>query len=196
MDPQVQASFIPKKALTVERHRGGGLLFLLALLFFIASLVAAGASFTYEKFLNKSIADQSSSLKNAEGAFNPSTIEDLIRMDARINESKTLLEKHVAPSALFDFLADSTLERVQFTKFEYALQGDGTGKITLSGVADTFSTVALQSDEFGKSKVLSGVIFSEITVGQNGKVTFGVNAIAEPSLLQYKRKILETVPAQ
>jgi hypothetical protein len=49
MDPQVSASFIPKKPL--EEVRGGagasGLIFLLALLIFIASLVAAGALFLW-----------------------------------------------------------------------------------------------------------------------------------------------------
>ena len=46
MDPQVQASFIPQKSLEMTSTRGGGfggLLFLISLLIFIASLVAAGA---------------------------------------------------------------------------------------------------------------------------------------------------------
>src|SRR5665647_2460160 len=120
MDPQVQTSFIPKRSLDVSSSREGspfGLLFLIALLIFIASLVAAAASFLYIGYLNGAIASKSKSLALAEGAYDPGVIQDLVRMDTRLIQSKTLLAKHVAVSGIFAFLSTQTLEHVSFSAF-------------------------------------------------------------------------------
>lgn len=187
MDPQVQASFIPKKSLDTSARRGAGvgLLFLLSLLIFIASVVAAGSSFLYQQYLNKTLADKKVSLDRAQGAYEPGTIQDLSRMDQRITQAKTLLSKHIAPSAIFAFLSTQTLEKVSFSSFSFTLGSDGSSKLSLAGTADSFSTVALQSDQFGSSKVLKDVVFSGITVDATGGVSFSVSATADPSLISY-----------
>lgn len=187
MDPQVQASFIPKRSLDTGASRGGGvgLFFLLAVLIFVASLVAAGGAFTYQQYLNKTLADKKVSLDRAQGAYEPGTIQDLARMDQRITQVKTLFGKHTAASAVFAFLSTQTLEKVSFSSFSYALQGDGSAKIDLAGTADSFSTVALQSDQFGGSKVLKDVVFSGITVAGKGAVSFSVSATVSASLILY-----------
>ncbi len=193
MDPQVQASFIPKKSLEMGASpRGGGfggLVFLIALLFFVASLVAAGASFAYTQYLQKSIVDKSASLKKAEGAYNPGTIEDLSRLDNRLIQANSLLNKHVAVSGIFAFLSTQTLVNVAFSNFSYDLGGDGSAKIGMSGAADSFSTVALQSDQFNGNKLLKEVLFSNITVGTNGRISFNVSATVDPSVLLYKNTL-------
>lgn len=192
MDPQVQASFIPKKPLDTgirPRGAGFGLLFLIALLVFIASIVAAGAVFLYQQYLQNAIASKSNSLTLAEGAFDPSTIEDLLRLDSRINNAESLLAKHVAPSALFDFLSQQTLQNVSFSSFDYELQSDGSATLSLTGQADSFSTVALQSDQFGASQALKDVVFSNISVDQTGKIAFSVQATVEPALLLYSNAL-------
>jgi hypothetical protein len=193
MDPQVQASFIPKKSLEMGASpRGGGfggLVFLIALLFFVSSLVAAGASFAYTQYLQKSIVDKGASLKKAEGAYNPGTIEDLSRLDNRLIQSNMLLNKHVAVSGIFSFLSTQTLVNVAFSNFTYELGGDGSAKITMNGAADSFSTVALQSDQFNGNKLLKDVLFSSITVGAGGRISFNVNATVDSSILLYKNTI-------
>lgn len=197
MDPQVQGSFIPKAALTGDAAAGRfGLFFLIALLFFAMSLVAAGAVFAYQNILKKGIGDKSQELVEAQGAFQPSAIEALVRLDARMRQTKSLLQRHVAPSAIFVLLSEATLEKVQFTSFEYALESDGSAKIGLAGIASSFSTVALQSDQFGATKVLKDVIFSAISVESGGRVSFRVDARIDPSLIIYTRSLTTTPPVQ
>jgi hypothetical protein len=191
MDPQVSTSFIPKEALTAQKERVGGLgiFFIISLLVFIASLVAAGGSFGYGYYLNQQLASDKSSLTAEEGAFDPATIQDLIRMDTRLTQAKILLAKHLAPSGIFDFLSQNTLQNVQFTSFSYVLGDGGKTMIELNGNTDTFSTMALQSDALGKSTVLKDVIFSNITVGAGGRVSFIVQASVDPSLLSYAKQV-------
>ncbi|HEY5383332.1 MAG TPA: hypothetical protein VIJ88_02130 [Candidatus Paceibacterota bacterium] len=192
MDPQVQTSFIPKKSLDISASRSGssfGLLFLIALFIFIVSLVAAGGSFAYTQYLNNAIASKSKSLALAEGAYDPGTIQDLLRMDNRLNQSKTLLASHVAVSGIFALLSTQTLEQVSFSNFQYTLGPNGTAHITMQGTADSFSTVALQSDQFGGNKLLKNVVFSGITVGTNGSVGFSVSADVDSSVLSYSNSL-------
>jgi hypothetical protein len=187
MDPQVSTSFIPKEALTAQKRRQGGmgLVGLIALFIFILSIVAAGAAFGYKQLLAQQIAGKQNELKVQQGAFDPATIQDLLRLDSRIEQAKVLLQKHVAPSAIFDFLSQNTLVNVQFTSFDYSLNADGSATVQLDGLADSFSTVALQSDELGKQKALKDVIFSGITIDTTGHVSFVVHATVDPSLISY-----------
>ena len=159
---------------------------MLAILIFVASLVAAGGIFAYQKLLTQSIASKSASLKANEDAYNLTVIQELIRADSRINEAGVLLNKHIAPSEIFAFLSMQTLEKVQFDSFEYSLKQDGTTDISLGGLADSFSTIALQSDQFGASKILRDVVFSDVNLDPDkGKVTFSVSATVAPSLILY-----------
>lgn len=188
MDPQVGGSFIPKQPVVPTGRAGGGGLFLLIGLFvFIASLAAAGAVFAYQGYLNASIASKDESLKRTEDAFEPDVIETLVRTDRRIKELRGLLERHAAPTAVFALLGDLTLQSVRYNDFDYESSAEGA-QMRLSGVADSFSSVALQSDQFGASKYLSGVVFSDITINEAGRVDFTVEANVHPSLVAYGKQ--------
>jgi len=115
-----------------------------------------------------------------------------MRIDARIAQAKTLLAKHIAPSAIFNLLSSQTLQTVQFTDFGYTISEEGVPQISMSGVANSFSSVALQSDQFGGSKVLRDIVFSDISVDPTGKITFSVNATVDPSVVLYSKNLTQT----
>ena len=192
MDPQAQASFIPKKSLDVSvnnRGSGVGLVFLIALLIFVASIVAAGAAFAYTQYLTNAITSKSKSLALAEGAYDPGSIQDLARLDIRLTQAKILLDKHVAATGVFAFLATQTLNTVSFSNFSYELNTDGSAKITMQGTADSFATVALQSDQFDGNRLFSDVIFSGITADATGRINFSVSATVDASVLSYSASL-------
>ena len=192
MDPVGQGSFIPKQSLAAAGRGGGmGLVFLLAIIIFALSIVSAGAAFGYTQILKNTIAGKDESLRKAEGAFNPGTIQDLLRLDNRLTQARLLLQKHVAPSALLYFLSTITLERVQLNSFEMGLNSNGSASLTVTGSADSFSSVALQSDQFGATKLLKDVIFSGISVNESGKIGFTVTATVDPSLMLYSSSITQ-----
>lgn len=189
MDPQISTSFIPKKPLTGERPRGNafGFIMLIAILVFVASGVAAGAVFVYgQVVLKASLESKKADLTKSQQAYEPGVIEELVRLDTRINQARSLLSKHIAPSSIFLFLSEQTLEDVQFTSFDYKLNEDGYAEIRMNGSAADFSTVALQSDTFGSNKMLRDVVFSDIAIGEKG-VNFAVEVkIDQPDLLYSK----------
>lgn len=193
MDSQPPASFIPKKTFTASPARsGGGLLFFIAVFLFIGSLVAAGIAFGYEHYLQLSIANKTDSLQKNIAALNSSAVNDLIRLDSRMVQAKNLLSHHEAPSSIFAFLSQETLQNVQFTSFQYKLQTDGSAILELEGIADSFSTLALQSDQFGSSRLLKDIIFSNINTNQNGQVVFSLKTTVDPKLFLYANNITGT----
>jgi hypothetical protein len=192
MDPQAQSSFIPKKPLTGTPRSGRnafGLIYLIAVFIFVISLLAAGGAFAYVSYLQSSLVAKQRSLELAKGAYEPASIEDLIRLDRRINNAKSLLSRHIAPTAIFGLLEEDTLQKVQFTNFNYITDDQNGATIELDGIADSFATVALQSDEFGASKALNEVVFSNIEVQANGRITFSVRASVNPDIMLYSRII-------
>src|SRR5689334_14456580 len=137
MDPQVQASFIPKRSLDVNASRGSsfGIFFLIALLIFVASIAAAGGVFLYQSYLTTTLDGQKQSLVKAQGAYDAPTIQELVRLDKRIKEAQSLLDKHVEISNIFTFLGLYTYEHVAYSNFSISMSDDGSAKISMSGQA-------------------------------------------------------------
>jgi hypothetical protein len=198
MDPQVPTSFIPKKPLVGEtsaRGAMGGLLTLGAILLFFVSLLSAAGAFAYGQYLDRAIASKDDSLKKAEGAFSTRAIQELERLDMRLIQAQELLQGHVAPSGIFTFLSATTLERVQFTSLSLDVASDGSAKLSMEGLADSFSTLALQSDKFSEEKVLRDVIFSGITTNAAGRVVFSFSANVDSSVLSFANTMPGAVSA-
>jgi hypothetical protein len=200
MDPQqAPTSFIPKKSLTSDSAIRGtntiGFFMLISLLIFIGSLVAAGAAFAYQAQQNKNLSDNKLSLQRSQSLYDPSAIQDLSRVDSRINNAETLLAKHVAASGVFTLLSSLTLASVSFSSFSYSVQPDGSAALKLDGQADSFSTVALQSDQLGASKSLKNVIFSNIQVLSGAQVGFTVDAVVVPSVVSYANTLNAAPPS-
>lgn len=193
MDPRAQASFIPKKPVVggaAAAVAGGGVIWLVSLFIFVASLIAAGSVFAYQRYLQSHIDSESASLAKAQAAFDPSAITDLVRLDDRLNQSKNLMNNHVSPSQLFAYLEQNTLQNVRFDSLAYQTNADGQIVLSLSGSATDFSSVALQSDQFGKSRALHNVLFSDVNTDlTTGGVIFKVTATVDPALVSYRNMI-------
>lgn len=185
MADQFNTSFIPKKTEERRTRRSSmGFLSFLATLIFILVLVGAGGSFLYERFLNGSIVRKQESLERAREAFEPRLIQELSRLDARIESTQGLFADHRALSPLFAVLEDLTLVNVRFNDFTYAETAVGN-TITLQGEATSFGTLALQADEFSDSPFIRDPIFSGLAVNDRGRVNFNFTATIDPSLLVY-----------
>ncbi len=200
MDTPIQPSFIPRKPLSTSgSHTSGNwlgvLLVLVATLIFIASIVAAGGAFVYQKYINNAIATKSDMLKQTEAAFDPATIQELVRDDRRIINAQALLQKHTTALGVFNLLSQDTQQTIQYNSLTYDISDLGVAHISVTGVADSFATVALQSDKLGSEKYLKDVSFSGITASADGSISFTVKATVDPTLISYSKN-LSTIPEQ
>ncbi len=189
MAQDIQTSFIPKKPIEEtgpkRRTSGTGVITLIAFIVFILSLAATGGSFLYERFLVNAIEQKGQDLERARAQFEPETIEELSRMDEKLQEGQRILSNHTALSSLFDLLEELTLKSVRFTSLSLE-QGVGGTTVSLAGVAQSFGSVALQSDVFGENRHIRDTIFSEVNVNTVGSVSFNVSFTLEPGYFTYE----------
>ncbi|MEK9176756.1 MAG: hypothetical protein AAB923_00500 [Patescibacteria group bacterium] len=191
MDERVKTSFIPKASLKVEHEKPRGadsvaLVNTIAGVIMVIVLVVSAGVFLYREYTIRSIASKKQSLQVSREAFQPATIKELSRLNARIETAKTLLQGHISLSRLFDDLEARTLASVRFSNF--AFDGTSSGKLalTMDGHATSFNAVALQSVEFSKSDVITDPIFSNVNINQNGDVAFNFTAVIDGSELIYQ----------
>ncbi len=189
MDPRFQSSFIPKKpgAMNMGPKRGPiNLLSLISTVIFIVIIAGAIAVFFYQNYLNGAIASDKQSLNLTQGEFDPATINQIIRLDSRLNMGSTLLSGHVAVSNLFTALENLTLQTVRFKDFNFITGDQSSITLTMSGEAQSFSDVALQSAAFNSSPYFKNLVTSDLSVEQSGLVAFDMTMTVDPSLVGYE----------
>jgi hypothetical protein len=141
--------------------------------------------------LRSQIETAKATLKSQQEKFEPATISDLRTTDRRLNTALNVLDSHIAVSPIFQEINKYTIKPVQFTKFSYLVNSNATGgvadiTITLSGRAASFSYIALQSEEFAKSKYFNNIIVSNISENEKGERLFDLSFSVDPKLTLLK----------
>ncbi len=170
------------------RARGTSGLNDLLLLFGIVALVAsaalAGGVYLYEQYLNQQSAQEASQLQRAEAAFEPSLIEQITRLDDRMQAAEAILSNHTAPVAIFQALDQSTLQTISFSSFDLEVTDPQHISIKMQGVGQSVNSIALQAQIFSKSGVISDPIFSNISQQADG-VHFDFTGDINPAAITY-----------
>jgi hypothetical protein len=190
MPERVTTSFIPKASLEVERTREAktrpvALVNIVAIILLALAVVASIGVFLFEQYTIQSIASKQQSLERSRAAFEPATIKELSRLDSRIDSGMTLLGTHPALSLLFNDLEARTLASVRFSDFKYEIAGPSRVVLTMKGQAASFNAVALQSDAFSKSDIITEPIFSNVNINSSGSIDFDFSGIIDSSRMKY-----------
>lgn len=183
-------TFIPRQTAVAQaagaRHARVSVFFTLSVAVFVLSLLAAGGVFFYQKVLANRLVKMNNDLVAARAAFEPAFIEELQRMDIRLETAKSLLAQHRAVSPIFALLERETLATVRFTKFSFSEAQEGGVHLALAGEAASFNAVALQSDVFAKNGSFLNSVFSDFDVDKSGTVHFSFVATIAPEFALYR----------
>ena len=188
-DTSTPGTFIPHDTAVAAapRARQAGLNDLL-LLCGIVLLVASGALavgvFLYQQFLETQTTSKVSQLQRAEAAFEPSLITQITRLDDRMHAADSILGSHLAPTAFFQALNQSTLQTVSFQTLDLEAPDPAHITLKMQGVAQSVNSIALQADLFSKSNIITSPIFSNIARQSDG-VHFDLSAIVNPTALNF-----------
>ena len=182
-----QVSFIPKRKLTkpVYKSKGPGALMLVSVLVLFISGLMLGGTFVYEKMIQNRIDVLSESMKRARASFEPSFINQLDQTAKQINAAEILLGQHRVITPIFQFLEDKTLESVGLNSFDYSSASGGNSILQLSGAAKSYSTLALQIEEFQEGNSLAGITTSGLMLSSDGSVNFDARLIFKSEFLNY-----------
>lgn len=200
MSGEIQSSFIPKKPLTEKAayYRGSnvGLATLISLFFLLLSGLAYGGVFLYRLSLEKEIGKPDddcaedggkcslkASIRLTEEKVRKDLINEIKKTAGKIQTAKGLTGNHVSLTPIFDALEELTLTTVRFTSFKYE-----KGEAVLSGTAESYEAVAVQSDVLNgddKGRIISHS-FSDLKRDDKGNVSFSLKIAFEPSFIKYK----------
>lgn len=192
METKFQTSFIPKTTIapTAEfrPRRQTSLLLVSSFFLFLISVLLGGLAFGYEKFLLNEKANITNIISENVKKFQEDTIRKYARLDQKIDNAKSLIEKHVALSYFLDFLSKETLKSVRFLDMAYTLSPDGkSADIQMNAQASGYNAVAYQSTVFGKQSSLKNIIFSGLDLDKAGNVVFKLAFKLDLTFVYYKK---------
>ena len=194
MEVKMQTSFIPKKPIIESRNEGSGisLFLLLSIIVFIVALALGGGVWLWQSSLANEITKDKADLQAAKDSYEENTINPLIRLNDRIEESKKLLDNHIAVSPVFAMLEKYTYKNIRYKTMKFSYAGKDKIKIDLSGVASTYDALSAQSDIFGGDslrEVISQPVVSDFNPNQDGSISFNFTAVINSSLISYENKL-------
>jgi hypothetical protein len=193
-------SFIPKKPVTATvtgYKTSSSLLTIITAAIFLGTIVFGGGIFAYKLTVQTQIDSQIDTLKKSREGLDEKFIKEASRLNTKIIATKSLLDSHQAPSAIFDLLQSTTLNSVRFNNLKYSTdKTKGTITLDASGVGVGYQSIVLQSDEFGKTGSLRDVVFSSVQPNDNGLVTFSFKSGLDPALVLYRKNLVGVNPAK
>ncbi len=194
MEVKMQTSFIPKKPITESESSGGGisLFLLLSIILFIVAIALAGGVWVWQASLTKQIVKDKADLAAAKDSYEEGTILDLIRLNDRIEEAKSLLARHLAVTPVFKLLEENTIQNVQLKTLKFAYGGADKIRIDLTGVARNYDALSRQSDAYGTDQIkefISQPVITDFSLNPDGTVTFNFNALVSSKLVTYEKSL-------
>ena len=160
------------------------MLLLVAAVLFVAALTTAGALFAYRSYLVNDIAYKADLLQEERKSIDPALIRAMARHMARIEAAKEVLAAHIAPTVLFAFLEEITLQNVRYAGMSVTVDAEEV-RVELQGEAANFEAVALQSDIYGNNRMVREALFSDVNRNSEGAVLFNLDAKMDPRFLRY-----------
>ncbi|MCX6716808.1 MAG: hypothetical protein NTV72_02715 [Candidatus Taylorbacteria bacterium] len=186
-----QTSFIPKRnfqqgGMVRPRVRSGINFFLLVgTILFVISIVAAGLVYAWRVSVEKQIEASIAFINKNEKGFDQALLGKISEANRRMVAGKELFDKHIAYSKIFQVFEVSTLKSVRLTSLSASINDKGDVAVNVAGMGDSKESVALQSDEFAKSKILKNPI-TTFSLADEGRVNFNLTATLPGTLVLYK----------
>lgn len=205
MEPKFQTSFIPKKQVpttslaairTAQPKHGTSVFMVIAVIFFIISLVGVGGAYLWKQYLTTQQETYKKELADREKQFNTDLIGQLKQANFQIDTARQLLMNHIAFSGIFDIISRFTIANVRFLNMSVTRDPlTSLVKLTMSGEGTNLATVAFQSDVFsnletyGLRKIVKNPALTNPSLGSTGLVTFSLAAEIDPSTIMYEHLV-------
>lgn len=194
--PFQTTSFIPKKPInesTIKRTKGSNIFSVIAVTLLVLVLILSGLVYFWAAKLKTEVVQLKQQVDLAQERFDPTTLENLKRLDKQIITADKILNNHITISpVLVNVLNANTLKKVQYTQLSYKVEGIGSSakiKTKLSGKAESLPYVALQSKKLAENRYIQNPIFSDIITGKDSTVTFNLFFDVSPNLVLYNEVV-------
>jgi hypothetical protein len=203
MDPLAKPSFIPKTPLSsvsqTTTKKTSSVFSLLIVLLVIGTV----ASYGYVRFQTQKISklkiEYTARIEKAQREIGADFVSDMITLQKKITSTQALLDNHVTISPIFMELQKTTVQKIQYTSFDYSVVTDSLSQqkdvvVKMNGVAPDYKTIALQTDAFSQSTFIKEPIISDLKNNDENKtVDFMLEFKVDPKDVSYDKMFQEDV---
>lgn len=172
-------SFIPKRSSgKVTPVRAGRRIYVFSfiayILFFGTVLSVIGIYFLNTQ-AERQLTEHIALLEQERKAFRQSQLEEVRKFDTQLHLAEEILEKHAAPSRIFDELEPVIVRSVQLDSFGYLREPTGELVLSLGGLTESFDVLLFQRDAIKNSAFLASADFVEVSYGGAANLIEGAN---------------------
>jgi hypothetical protein len=167
------ASFIPKQG-TAKRVRQTAskqvhILNIVSYVLFVATLIAAGGVFLYNRHLNNQLNSEVEKLSAAIGGFSSADMEAVREFNIRLHQAQGRLDKSISITSLLGALEDATLKSAAIMELSIKRENDTQVAVTAKVETDSFDGSIFQRGVFERNAVIKDVVLSDVTLNQATK---------------------------
>lgn len=152
---------------------------------FIFSVILAVGMYFYKNIISGDISSFQLQLASSAETIDKKTINELVVFNEKLRQVQSLVWKHKVISGFMSSLSSSTVSSIAFSEFNYSNITSENPKITMKGRAPSYGSIALQEKVFSQNKYWKDVVFSELSLSEEGLVTFAVTVEVDPQIVVY-----------
>lgn len=160
------SSFIPKQGPAKRRKststRQVYFFTLISYAVLLASFIAAGGVFFYDRYVNAQLDQQVAVLNGEIGIFNEADMQRVLEFDRRLNQAQNRLSNSTSIVSVFEALEDSVTNDIQIDTLSIERKGDETYKLSATIVTDSFDATIFQRGIFQSSNIISSVDIADV----------------------------------
>lgn len=190
-------SFIPKSPLAqtepfLVRSRPRSLISIVAFLVFFVSVGSYVGISLYSNSLTKKIEGLTTQIQEMQKSFDQQEIKQARIFHARAKLVQELLDMHIAPTPIFDFLEENTVRSVFYNDLAFKKGEGGQLTVELKGEAPSYASLAYQADVLRQRKSeLSSFTVDDVTLTKMGSIEFVFKIAFTPEYLLYIKQFTE-----
>jgi hypothetical protein len=171
MEPLVKPSFIPKAPLSdvsqTKPKKTSGIFFSLIVILLLGTAVSYGYVYFQKQKISKLKIEYVARIERAQKEIGTGFVSDMVELQKKITSAQALLNDHITVSPIFAELQKNTVQKIQYTSFDYSIVTDSLSQqkkvvVKMNGVAPDYKTIALQSDAFNQSTFIKDPIISDL----------------------------------
>lgn len=179
MSQSPQQSF----ACAIRQERGGFLALFATFTIFLLTIAAYGGLILLNRTQSKALHEITSQIQQKEEIFEDDSIKEILLLDYRLKNIRSLLTQHLFVSNLFHVIEADTLPQTNFLDFNFLAK---ERMITLKGETFSYALLAQQMTIFEDDPGIEQAVFEGLSRSGDSKVQFELKLTLKPSLLQAK----------
>lgn len=140
-------------------------------IFLTTTLSYIGITFGYQPYLRDQIQQKTNEIEQLSATIPKADQEQFVNFYSQLVNLKGILDNHVLASTFFSFLEKVTHPRVYFSNASMKLR---EGELELSGLAESYTTVAEQLEVLNQAPEIDRFVINQAQLGEGNLIGFKV----------------------